>query len=89
MTHDVICFNAAVSACAKGGQWVSTFALLDKMRKQGMPSGQPVGAGIGLAWGMRMTSVMHNVVSFGAAISACEKASQWKQASALKVLQQE
>merc|ERR1711904_202411 len=36
VTPDVISFNAAISACEKGGQWEQALALLDKMRKNGV-----------------------------------------------------
>ena len=33
---DVISFNAAISACGKGGQWEQAVAMLHKMRTVGM-----------------------------------------------------
>ena len=35
VTGNVIGFNAAISACGKGGQWQRALSLLDDMRKAG------------------------------------------------------
>ena len=36
MTADDVSFSSAITSCEKGGQWVQTLALLDKMCSAGM-----------------------------------------------------
>jgi len=63
---DVCSFNAAMSACEKGGQWEKTLQLLDKMQQLHKPDpGEAV-------------RFNRYVITFNAAMSACEKGKQWE-----------
>jgi pentatricopeptide repeat protein len=87
---NVISFNAAISACEKGGQWQRALSLLEEMRAAGVtPNVISFSAAIsacekGGQWQralslleeMRAAGVTPNVISFNAAILACAAGSQ-------------
>eukprot|EP00973_Karenia_brevis_P043851 6073106-Karenia_brevis.AAC.1 len=84
---NVISFNAAISGCNKGVQWQRVAALLNEMRS--VVSGsvlQPCLIQQCGQWqrvaplldAMCSRGLSHNVISFSAAISACDKGVEWQ-----------
>ena len=98
---NVISFSAAISACEKGGQWERALELLEEMHPV-TPTGRDcaqrgdLGVKKGAQWERarpcskrRAQGVQPNVVSFSAAISACEKGGQWERDRALEEMRPE
>eukprot|EP00397_Hematodinium_sp_SG-2012_P018259 GEMP01018700.1.p1 GENE.GEMP01018700.1~~GEMP01018700.1.p1 ORF type:complete len:778 (-),score=183.43 GEMP01018700.1:398-2710(-) len=89
---DVVSYSTALNACAKAGQWQCALELFDSMRGCGIrPNAIAYNACIsalakcehGVQWQSAL-SMLHSmdpslrtVVSYSAAISACEKAGEW------------
>ena len=94
---NVISYNAAISACEKGGRWQEALTLFEAMTKaQIQPTVISYNAAVsacekGGRWQEALTlfdampkaKVQPDVISYSAAISACEKGGQWQQALSL------
>jgi pentatricopeptide repeat protein len=96
---DLISFNAAISACEKGGQWEKSLELLKHMKSpasgitpdvitynatiSSCEKGAQWQRALALLTEMRSVGLHPNVVTFSAAISACEKGGQWQEALGL------
>ncbi|CAE8683715.1 unnamed protein product [Polarella glacialis] len=82
---DEICYNAAISASQSGGQWQVSMQLLTSMPKMfpSMPPSAPAKSSRSgnLPLAMPTIKILPDDISFGAAVSACEKAGQWKMVS--------
>jgi pentatricopeptide repeat protein len=90
-------YNAAISACAKGGQWQQALSLLQEMREKGVIpdritySAAISACGKGGQWQqalsllqeMREKGVTPNVITYSAAISACEKGGEVSESASL------
>merc|ERR1711938_278624 len=97
VTPNTITYNAAISACEKGGQWERALALLDAMQAAGVaPDTITYSAAIsacekGGQWEralalldeMQAAGVAPNTITYNATISACEKGGQWERALSL------
>ena len=91
---DVVSYNAAISACKKGGKWGKALALLEEMHGEGIePNVITYSAAIsacekGGQWEkalsllkeMRGVGIKPNVITYNAAIQACASAGQSIQA---------
>ncbi len=83
----MISYNAAISACEKGGQWEQAMQLLQQMVKQGITPNvisynaaisacEKVGQcehAIKLFGDMEKEGIKRDVITYNVAISACEK----------------
>ena len=86
-------FNAAISACAKGGEWQKALDLVDELKQQrGLEpdvitytaaisacakGGQWLTA-LELLDELKHRGLEPNIITYSAAISACEKGRQWE-----------
>eukprot|EP00435_Cladocopium_sp_Y103_P007928 s527_g2.t1 len=89
---DVISYNAAVTACEKGGQWKQALIFVDTMSKarirlnvisynatiSACEKGGQWQQALILCETMPKAKVSLDVISHNAAISACEKGGQWQ-----------
>jgi len=90
----IVTFNVAISACEKAGRWSNALEILELMRASSKKTitcnetsahkrsdrGQQLGVRTG---GMKNHDVEPDVISYNAAISACEKAQKWQEAEKL------
>eukprot|EP00438_Fugacium_kawagutii_P010387 Skav220387 [mRNA] locus=scaffold639:162903:163631:- [translate_table: standard] len=97
ISADVISYNAAISACEKGGQWQQALTLFEAMPKAMIsPNVVSFSAAIsacqkGGQWQQALTlfeaipktSIPPTVICYNAAISACQKGGQWQLALTL------
>jgi len=89
---NVVSYNAAISACARGGVWREALALLRQMRTDGLAPdmvsystaldalarGAQGRAALGIITGMRQKGIEPDAIALCAACRACEAAGEWR-----------
>jgi pentatricopeptide repeat domain-containing protein 1 len=89
---NVVSYNAAISACARGGVWREALALLRQMRTDGLTPdmvsystaldalarGAQGRAALGIITGMRQKGIEPDAIALCAACRACEAAGEWR-----------
>jgi len=92
--RNIVSFNSAINACARGKQWQCALEVLQEMRTEFIkPNVITYNASIsacekGLQWKkalqllseMKTEGVQPTVITYNASISACEKGLQWEKA---------
>ncbi|KAL3788903.1 hypothetical protein HJC23_002657 [Cyclotella cryptica] len=76
---NVIAYSAAISALSKGQQWEKAWELFCEIEASGENPGLQWQRALDLFDEMKYKNMNVTVVSYGSAISACEKGYQWKQ----------
>eukprot|EP00435_Cladocopium_sp_Y103_P012617 s196_g3.t1 len=86
---NLACFNAAINACAKGGQWTSASFLLEEVRHR-LLRPNPItlgsvisGGGCGWATALRLLDGPVDAICWNGAISAGERTGEWTAAAHL------
>ncbi|CAE7838544.1 EMB2654 [Symbiodinium sp. CCMP2592] len=91
---NTLCFNAAITACEKGQQWVQALAVLDALMAVGVPADTVSFSGaisacekcrqweraLALLGQLQRYHLVPDTIACSAAISACEKSGRWQQA---------
>ena len=98
LTPNDISYNAAISACEKGKQWEEALRLLQQMSLQGAcyptrsATAQPLALASGASTGVEALRLLQQMtcrtltddeISCSAAISGCEKGTQWEGSPAI------
>jgi pentatricopeptide repeat protein len=82
LVPDVITYNTVFDACQKSSQWAHALELLSEMRKYGVASNEQYASARDRIETLQRREKLNrpDVISYSAAISACEKGSQWQRA---------
>ncbi|CAE7710897.1 unnamed protein product [Symbiodinium sp. CCMP2456] len=89
-----LCFNAAITACEKGQQWMQALAVLDALTAVRVPADTVSYSGaisacekcrqweraLALLGQLQRCQLVPDTIACSAAISACEKSGRWQQA---------
>ncbi|CAE7428869.1 unnamed protein product [Symbiodinium sp. KB8] len=80
---NIVTFGATVTACEKGGQWQAALCLLEDVWVQADIDRKQWQRALGLLDELRRNGYRADVISFSAAIRACEDDARWPQALCL------